>query len=177
MNSCLVYQCHFFEGLGDCHVQEYLPIWWFVFSSRRRYSNGDKHHCPLCYPLLWLSWKDYHDSLIQCLFSILQMFCWRYLWHLDWYISQVGALQTHSPFKNLCWEATNLALKLVFLTWIWKLRTGTLLSPRCSMRNQQSCFSASLQLRPIPLECLKVLFLEISIIIGIKIPILMITDV
>jgi hypothetical protein len=37
-----------------------------------------------------LSWKDYLDSLIQCLFSILQMFCWWYLWHLDRYISRVG---------------------------------------------------------------------------------------
>jgi hypothetical protein len=27
----------------------------------------------------------------------------------------VGALQTHSPFKNLCWKAANLALKAGFL--------------------------------------------------------------
>jgi hypothetical protein len=81
------------------------------FLSRRRYSNGDKHCCPLCYCLLWLSWKDYLDSPIQCLFSILQMICWQYLWHLDRHISQVGALQTHVPFQEPLLESNWSCLK------------------------------------------------------------------
>ncbi len=36
MTSHLIFQCHIFEGLGDCYVREYLPIWWFVFFVKKK---------------------------------------------------------------------------------------------------------------------------------------------
>jgi hypothetical protein len=102
-----------FWRLSCLRISSNLMICFFC-QEARRCSNGDKHCCPLCYHLLWLSWKDYLDSSTQCMFSILQMICWWYLWHLDWYISQVGALEIHSPFQESLLESNWSCLKSWF---------------------------------------------------------------
>jgi hypothetical protein len=82
------------------------------------------------------------------------------------------------PFKNLSWKATYLALKADFLDLTLELKNVHVITKMFAWETNKSVSLHPFNFCPfLPLECLKALFLEMSIIIGIKIPILMITDV
>ena len=69
----------------------------------------------------------------------------------------------------------DLALKADFLDLTLEIKNGHIVTK--TYEKPTNLFLYILQLLPILLECSKALFLEMSIVIGIKIPILMITDI